>query len=295
MSSMRPGVWAASLTPLNADLGVDHGALAEHVRRLLNTGCDGIAALGTTGEANSFSLAERMEVVEKLGALGIGAERMLVGVGSCAAPDTIALTRAVRAAGFTNVMMLPPFYYKPASDDGLFASYARIIDALNDPDLRVIIYDIPPMTGFSLSNALLRRLSDAYPEMVVGVKNSSGDWPSIDATLRELPGFLTFAGTEQFLVPNLRANGPGCISAFANISAPAVGRLYADWRGADADAAQARVAEARQRLKGHATIPALKEIVARDTGHDGWRRVRPPLLPLSTEAAAAVRATWPAA
>lgn len=225
MSDIAPGAWAASLTPLNDDLTIDTSACVAHIRWLMARGCAGVAALGTTGEANSFSVSERLALIDTLGRAGFSADRMIVGTGCCAAPDTIALTRAVLAAGLTNVMMLPPFYYKGVSDEGIFRSYAQTIEAINDPRLRVLIYDFPLQTGLKLSIDLLARLEAAFRGTIVGVKNSSGDWAAMEATVKRLPDFQVYAGAEQFLLPMLRAGGPGCISATANVTAAALSDL----------------------------------------------------------------------
>jgi 4-hydroxy-tetrahydrodipicolinate synthase len=280
MTDIAHGVWAAALTPLNADLSIDTSAYLTHLKRLLDGGCNGVAVLGTTGEANSFTVQERLALIEHVGAASLAPERVIIGTGCCAIPDTIALTRAAIAAGYPNMMMLPPFYYKP-SEDGLFRAYAQIIEAVGDPRLRVIIYDFPQMTGFTISTALLRRLESTFKGVVVGVKNSSGDWPAMDATLKELPGFLVFAGSEQFLLPTLRAGGPGCISATANVTHAALAQLLAHWRDADADARQEAATRTRLAMQKFPTIAALKEIMAAKTGDAGWRRLRAPLINLT--------------
>jgi 4-hydroxy-tetrahydrodipicolinate synthase len=214
---------------------------------------------------------------------------MLIGVGCCAAPDTIALTRAALDAGLFQVMMLPPFYYTNVTEDGLFLAYARIIEAVNDARLRVLVYDIPPMTGFKLSVDLLRRLRDAFPGTVMGVKNSSGDWSAMEAALTALPGFKVFAGSEQFLLSTLRAGGPGCISATANVTSPALAALYAGWRGDNAEALQDAATRTRLILQGFPTVPALKELMALGQKQPSWRRLRPPFVNLSDSEAARLR------
>lgn len=281
MSDIAPGAWAASLTPLNDDLSIDTGAYVAHVRWLMAQGCAGVAALGTTGEANSFSVPERQALIETLGGAGFAANRIIVGTGCCAASDTIALTRAVLAAGFTNVMMLPPFYYKGVSDEGIFRAYAQTIEAVNNPRLRVLIYDFPLQTGLKISVDLLARLEAAFKGIVVGVKNSSGEWAAMEATAKQLPGFQVFAGTEQFLLPTLRADGPGCISATANVTAAALSDLIQHWREGSADAKQDAITRTRVTLQHFPTIPALKEVMAHATGRAQWRRLRPPLVNLS--------------
>ena len=280
MTDIVPGAWAASLTPLNADLSIDHPALAAHMRWLLSQGAGGVAVLGTTGEANSFSVAERLELIATLAKAGFASERVIIGTGCCAAPDTIALTRAALEAGFANVMMLPPFYYKNVSEEGVFQSFARAIEAVNDPRLRVIIYDFPLMTGLTISTALLARLRAAFDGVVVGVKNSSGAWAAMEEALAQLPGFKVFAGTEQFLLPTLRAGGPGCISATANVTIGALADLAARERDTDAEKLQAEATRVRLALQQFPAIAALKELLAQASGRDAWRNLRPPLVNL---------------
>jgi dihydrodipicolinate synthase/N-acetylneuraminate lyase len=181
MTDFNPGPWTANLTPLNADLSIDLEAYLAHVRWLLGAGSAGVAALGTTGEANSFSLIERLNLIGVLAKSGIPRERLVIGTGCCALPDTIALTRAVLDAGYTNVLMLPPFYYKGVFEEGIFRAYAQVIESIGDTRLRVLVYDFPQMTGLKISTALLARLQSAFRGIVVGVKNSSGDWSAIPA------------------------------------------------------------------------------------------------------------------
>jgi 4-hydroxy-tetrahydrodipicolinate synthase len=286
MTDFAPGAWTASLTPLNADLSIDHDAALAHMHWLLRAGSAGVAALGTTGEANSFSLAERLGLIATLAKSGIARERLIIGTGCCAAPDTIALTRAVLDAGYANVLMLPPFYYKNVPDEGVFRAYAQVIEAVADPRLRVLVYDFPQMTGLTMSIALLARLQRAFDGIVVGVKNSSGDWPAMEATTKQLPGFQVFAGSEQFLLPTLRAGGPGCISATANVTIAALANLMQRWRSPDADALHDEIKRRRLMLQQFPAVPALKEILAHATERPVWRRLRPPLVNLSQDDAA---------
>jgi 4-hydroxy-tetrahydrodipicolinate synthase len=284
--TVAPGAWAANLTPFNDDLSIDIGAYLAHARWLLDHGCAGIVALGTTGEANSFSVAERLGVIKALGESGIAPERLIIGTGCCAAADTIALTRAVLDAGFVNVLMLPPFYYKGVSDEGLFRAYAGVIEAIRDPRLRVFVYDIPQQTGLKLSLELLTRLRRSFTDTVVGIKNSSGDWSAMEAASRALPGFRVFAGSEEFLLATLRLGGPGCVSATANVTSATLAEVVAQWQTPKADDLQAAATRTRHALQKYPTIPALKEIMAEATGRPEWRRMRPPLVALDKADAA---------
>lgn len=283
MKDFTPGPWTASLTPLNGDLSIDVEAYLAHVRWLLGAGSAGVAALGTTGEANSFSVAERLNLIDVLAKSGIARERLVVGTGCCALPDTIALTRAVLDAGYTNVLMLPPFYYKGVAEEGIFRAYAQVIESIGDGRLRVLVYDFPQMTGLKISTALLARLQAAFKGIVVGVKNSSGDWAAMEAATKELPGFLVFAGSEQFLLPTLRAGGPGCISATANVTIRGLADLMQHWRDPDASARQEEVTRTRLMLQQYPAVPALKEIVAHARSRVEWKRLRAPLINLSQD------------
>lgn len=280
MTDIARGAWAAALTPLNADLSIDTDAYLAHARALLAEGCAGVAALGTTGEANSFTLAERLSLIETLGEAALPPDRVMIGVGCCAIQDTIALTRAALAAGYANVLMLPPFYYKNVSDEGLFRAFAAAIDGVGDPRLKVIVYDFPQMTGLTIGTALLARLRQTFDGIIIGVKNSSGHWPAMEAALTELPGFLVFAGSEQFLLPTVRAGGPGCISATANVTGASLAQLIAREREADAEALQQDITATRLALQRFPTVPALKDIMALRTRRDDWRRLRLPLVNL---------------
>lgn len=169
------GVLAASLTPLDDDLGVDHAALASHCRWLLGRGCDGIAVLGTTGEANAFSVAERLDLMDRLAGASLPLDRLLAGTGCCALPDTVALTRRAVDLGFAGVIVLPPFYYKRIGDDGLFDYFDRLVGEVADDRLAVCLYHFPALSGIPLSRELIERLAKRHGPVMAGIKDSSGD------------------------------------------------------------------------------------------------------------------------
>ena len=146
------GVYCASVTPVTSDLAPDHAAFVAHCRRLLEQGCDGVALLGTTGEANSFSVSERTAVLEAVIAGGIKPNQLLPGTGVAAFTDTIALTRHALSVGVDTVVMLPPFYYKNVSDDGVYAAYSEIIQRIGDKRLKIVLYHIPQMSMQTISH-----------------------------------------------------------------------------------------------------------------------------------------------
>lgn len=284
------GVWVPALTPFRGDLSVNREAFVTHCRWLLGQGADGLAVFGTTSEANSLSLEERTGLLELLVESGVPASRLMPGVGCCALPDTVHLSRHALEQGCGAVLMLPPFYYKGVSDDGLFGAFSWVIDQLASSELKVFLYHIPPIAQVPISPALVGRLLDAYPGQVAGVKDSGGDWSHTRGLLGRFPGLGIFAGSERFLLDTLRQGGAGCITASGNVNPGGIRRVYEQWSAAaeDADDMQRRITLVRDVLERFRLIPALKTICARHYGDGEWTTVRPPLTPLSESERAAL-------
>jgi 4-hydroxy-tetrahydrodipicolinate synthase len=283
MSVQPRGVFCAALTPLNADLSPDHATFVKHCRHLLTQGCDGIALLGTTGEANSFSAVERKALLESAVAAGIDPSRLLPGTGVSALTETVELTRHALSLGVTTVVMLPPFYYKDITEDGMFASYSEIVQRVADPRLRIVLYHIPQVSLLPISHRLIERLLSHDPATFVGIKDSSGDFANMTAMIDKFPGLAVLAGADPLLLPLMKKGGAGCITATSNLVARDLAYVFRHFNDEDRDlsAAQNRIVKARERASMFPQIASLKTLLAHETGHDGWRRLRPPLLPLS--------------
>ena len=286
--NMEPGVYPASLTPQHADLSIDYKRHAAHIHNLIRAGCSGVALFGTTGEANSFSVKERKEALEHLVEAGIDANRLLVGTGCCAISDAVTLTQHSCDAGANHVLMLPPFYYKNPTDDGLFAYYDQVIQQVGESRLRIVLYHFPKMSTVPLSFSLIERLLARYPEVIVGLKDSSGDWKHMHELQNSFPGFQVFAGTERYLLPMLRAGGAGCITASANVTAPLAVDLFLNQNAPDAENRQELLTSARAAIEQFPMIPALKFLMSRRPGNHSWLNLRPPLVPLAEDKQAAL-------
>jgi 4-hydroxy-tetrahydrodipicolinate synthase len=279
------GVYCAAATPVDAGGAIDRQRFQKHVRTLIADGCNGIALLGTTGEANSFSIAERRGLLEAALEAGIAPAQLMPGSGLCAAPDTIELTRHALSLGVTKVVMLPPFYYKQPSDDGLYAAYARIIDSIGDARLKIVLYHIPQMSAVPLSHALIARLIKAFPDTVVGIKDSSGDIGNMLAMVKAFPGFAVFAGADPLMKPLLEAGGAGCITATSNLIGKELATVFHNFadpaRASDVEAAQARIVALRNISNTFVQIPTVKALIAGRYKDDTWTNVRPPLVALN--------------
>src|SRR5215218_8655526 len=280
------GVLAAVLTPMDEDLNPNHQAFAALCHRLLAAGCHGLSIFGTTGEANSLSVDERLAALEALVESDVPVETLLPGTGSCALTDTVRLSRAALEAGAAGVLMLPPFYYKGVGDEGLYRFFAEVVERIGDDRLRLYLYHIPQMTGIQLGLPLISRLLDAYPGKIAGTKDSSGDGERIETLCREFPDFSVLAGTETLLLETLRNGGNGCISATVNVTSRLARQVYdahAAGRDDEARALQQRLSGFRASIETYPVIPALKILMAELTGDEEWRNLRPPLSGLDDE------------
>jgi 4-hydroxy-tetrahydrodipicolinate synthase len=276
------GVLSPVVTPFKADLSPDAGRLVRQCRWLLSQDC-GLAVFGTNSEGNSLAVEEKIELVDALVDAGLDTGRMMPGTGACAIPDAVRLTAHAVKRGCAGVLMLPPFYYKGVSDEGLYRAYSEVIERVGDARLRIYLYHIPPVAQVPVTLTLIERLLKDYPDSVVGIKDSSGDWDNTAAMLKQFPDFAVFAGSETFLLANMRGGGAGCISATANINPAAIHALYADWQAAEADAMQAKLDDLRGAVQKFPMIPALKAAIAHYSGDAGWARVRPPLVELTAD------------
>jgi 4-hydroxy-tetrahydrodipicolinate synthase len=283
------GIFSPVLTPFKTDLSPDTAAFVRHCQWLINSEV-GLAVFGTNSEANSLSVGERRQLLDALLEAGVPAARLMPGTGCCSLTDTVELTRHATSAGVGGVLMLPPFYYKGVSDEGLFRHFSEVIQRVGDSRLRIYLYHIPPVAQVSISLALIERLLKAYPTAIAGIKDSSGDWSNTEAMLKQFQpeGFDVFAGSEVFLLRTLRAGGAGCITATGNVNPAPMVALYKSWQAADADAQQAALDGTRAAFQKYAMIPAMKAAVARYGQHSAWRTVRPPLVELNQEQEAAL-------
>ncbi|HWV21431.1 MAG TPA: dihydrodipicolinate synthase family protein [Devosia sp.] len=279
------GVFCASATPVLEDGSPDHATFAAHCKALIEEGCDGVALLGTTGEANSFSIAQRQDLLEKVIAAGIDPQRLLPGTSQTNVPDSITLVKHAVEAGVKACVVLPPFYYKGVSDEGLFRFYAELIEGVGSNDLRVILYHIPPIAQIGISLELTARLRETFPGIIVGVKDSSGKIESMQAFASAFQDFSVLAGADPFMLPLLRSGGAGCITSSSNLIGRHLRVVFDNWfdpiQSAKVEAAQARINAWRDLSNAYVQLPTIKAMLAKRRNHAGWTRVRPPLVDLT--------------
>ncbi len=289
------GVNAAVLTAMQPDLSVDLDRMAAHCRWLLANGCNGLGILGTTGEANSLGLSERLALMEGLAERGLPAARMLPGVGVPAFTDTVLMARRAGELGCRGVLVLPPFFYKNPSEDGLFAYYSEVIQRVGGAT-QLYFYHFPAQTAVPVTVSLVGRVLRAYPGAVKGIKDSTGDWSNTKAYIDNFAqdGFEVYCGDDGHLHQVLQAGGAGSISAASNVSCATNAEVYANWGNPSGDEAQRTLTALRAAVTSAALIPGLKALVARNTGEADWENIRPPHTRLAADAKAKLFATFDA-
>jgi len=279
------GLIAPILTPFNDDLSVATDLYVAHAKWLFDQGCTGIAPFGTTGEALSVGIDERIAAIRDLIDGGIDAARMIPGTGLSNVADTARLSRACLDMGCAGVLTLPPFYFKSVTEDGLYRHFEQLIGSIGS-DARIYLYHIPPIAIVGVSPALAARLRADFPDQIVGIKDSSGDWDNTRALL-DIDGMIVYPGSELPLLDALELGAPGCITATANINAGDIVRVLNLHEQADIAGAQAlheTVKRFRLLMQDYNPIPAQKRLLAIATDDLRWANVRPPLTAMSEEA-----------
>ena len=282
------------ITPFKADLTPDHPRFTAHAKAMLAAGAHGIAPFGTTGEAASLTLSERMAGLEALLAAGIPPQALIPGTGCCALGDTVALSAHATSLGCRGVLMLPPFFYKPVSEDGVFAAYAQVIEAVGAvgavgaANLRVYLYHIPQLSGVAITLPLVERLLTAFPGAIAGLKDSSGNWENTKALIAAFGQIDIYSASESLIPRNAAAGGAGCISASANVNPAGIRRLIDGLGSAGEADLLDQASQLRSRFESLPLIPAIKAAVALQTSDPAFARLRPPLVKAGPEHAAAI-------
>jgi 4-hydroxy-tetrahydrodipicolinate synthase len=283
-SRERFGLSCASITPLDAEGLVDDLRLVGHLQRCLREGCSSFTLFGTTGEGSSIDRHERERTMERVFA-ALDPSWALVGVMANAPRDAAEQARPLLEAGGLGVLLAPPSYFKGPGDEGLYAWFSRTLDAMASPR-GVFLYHLPSVTAVPLSLELIDRLKRAYPGVIAGVKDSSGDWPYTKALLERHADLHVLVGDERLLARAVREGGSGAINGFSNFCAARLVPMVE--RGEDAPAVSALV----DVVLRHPVTPAIKVLVAHRTGDPAFARAAPPLATLTGAGADEVVAAY---
>ena len=221
---MIKGLISPILTPFNNDLSFNQTLYNQLAKDLLANGCSGLAPFGTTGEALSIGNEERIRALQGIIDIGIDPNILIPGTGLCNLPDTIKMSKHALDLGCHGIMTLPPFYFKGMSDEGLFHYFEKLILGINHPNLKIYLYHIPQVSGVGLSIGLVKKLKKTFPDIIVGIKDSSGDWKNTEALLN-IDGLIVYPGAELPVIEAIKLGAPGCISATANLNSSDIAKV----------------------------------------------------------------------
>ncbi len=290
MSERIRGVLAPVVTPFDSELKPDAQRFIQHCKWLVSNKA-GLAIFGTNSEANSLSVGERIALLNAWVSSGVDPSVMMPGTGCCSLTDTVELTRHAVETGCNGVLMLPPFFYKNLSDDGLYRYFSEVIQRVGNDKLRVYLYHIPPIAQVPITAGVIERLLKAYPGSISGIKDSSGDWNHTEMLLKNFqsPSFDVFCGSEVFLLQTMRGGGAGSITATGNVNPAMIHDLFTNWRASDADDRQANITVVRRAFEMLPLISAMKAVIAWKRNDPQWAEVRPPLMSVSKDKAESLR------
>lgn len=270
MSTLR-GIWSAVVTPVDGRFTPDHPRAIAYYRELLAGGCDGINLLGTTGQAMSFDASARRGLMYAVAKSDLPKDRIMCGTGAASLADAVELTRAACDAGFAAALVMPPFFYRDASDDGVVRFFDRLFGSTPGP---VLLYNFPRMSGIAFHLEMLARLLTEFPGRILGIKDSSNDPVYQRGVIARHPELAIFPGSEGYLLEALTYGAAGCISGSVALWAPLAQTVF---RERDAEAARELTAN-RAALESAPLIPAVHARLARIKQDEAWHAVVPPLV-----------------
>ena len=282
--SLPEGVWSAVLTPIDAQLRPDPHKAIEYYDWLLHEGIDGLNVLGTNGEAPSFGTGQRLRYMEAIAQSPLPRDRIMVGTGATSLEDTVRLTQSAIDCGFAATLIMPPFFFREAGDDGIVEFFAALLARLEQPGAPLMLYNFPAASGITFHGALVDRLIAEFPNAICGMKDSSNDALLQHDILTRHPDMAVFTSSEEYLVSARQSGLSGCISGSVALWPQLSQRVWKTGEGAD------RLAELRHSVAGPRMLVRVRYLTSRTRGDDAWERPMPPLMPLTMEEKGALEA-----
>ena len=275
---MEKAVYSAVLTPFKKDLTIDTKLFISHCEFLLKNNIS-LAPLGTTGEANSVSISEKVDLIKIIANSDLSKEKIIIGTGNTSFVDAALLTKTAVENKIYSVLLLPPFYYKNVSDEGIYQYYKEIINAVKSTNLRIFLYNIPQVSGVTISIDLVNRLKKEFSDTITGIKDSSGNFENTKK-YKEIKNFIVYPGSEKFLYDGLHNGCSGCISATTNVNIEAA-KLINSFDKSEGESINKKIKAVRDVFEKYPVIPALKATKIKEDSN--WSNIRPPLVALTEQ------------
>ena len=275
------GVFSAALTPINEDYSINLILYLSHCQWLLKQNLTGLGIFGTTGEANSFNVDQKIQALEFLIDNNINSNQLIPGTGHCSINDTVRFTKKCSALNVRAVLVLPAFFYKGVSDEGVIEYYKRVIEEVGDNDLQYILYNIPQTSGVTITFEVIEKLMKLYPSNVIGMKDSSGNLDNMLKITKIFNEFSLFSGSDSLALKVCKHGGAGAITATSNISGRLLSYIINNYKDESSIEnfyeLQILQEKIRKTLFTHEPISALKAFMSIKHNKVEWNRVNPPL------------------
>jgi len=275
------GTYCAALTPLNTDYSINKELFLEHCNNLLSEDLDGLGIFGTTGEGNSFNVNEKIEAVNYLIDNNIGADKLIPGTGLCSIKDTVLYSKTIAKLKVKAILVLPAFYYKDVSNEGVVEFYKRVIEEVGESDLKYILYNIPQVSGVSIGFEVIEQLIKLFPNNVVGMKESSGNLDNMLKITKYFNNFSLFSGSDSLALKVCRSGGAGAITATSNISGKLLSYIVNNYKKDSSienfQSLQKLQEQIRETTLTHEPISVLKTFLSVKNNEEEWNRINPPL------------------
>ncbi|MCH2679424.1 MAG: dihydrodipicolinate synthase family protein [Alphaproteobacteria bacterium] len=275
------GIYSAALTPINDDLSINKNLYLEHCQYLMKQGHDGLAIFGTTGEANSFSIKEKCDTIDFLLSNNLDSNLLIPGTGSSSVEDAIQLTKFAEKNKSRAVLLLPPFYYKNVSDEGIINYFRKIIETVGSSDFHYLLYNIPQTTSVVLNFNIIETLLKLYPNNIVGIKDSSGNIDSMLKTVKYFQDLALFCGHDSLVLKVCKRGGAGAITAGTNIAGRLlsfiINNINKEKEIEDFNSYQALLEKIRETITLEEPISVMKAYFSIINKNPEWNKVMPPL------------------
>ena len=275
------GIYSAALTPINDDLSINKNLYLEHCQYLMKQGHEGLAIFGTTGEANSFSIKEKCDTIDFLLSNNLDSNLLIPGTGSSSVEDAIQLTKFAEKNKSRAVLLLPPFYYKNVSDEGIINYFRKIIETVGSSDFHYLLYNIPQTTSVVLNFNIIETLLKLYPNNIVGIKDSSGNIDSMLKTVKYFQDLALFCGHDSLVLKVCKRGGAGAITAGTNIAGRLlsfiINNINKEKEIEDFNSYQALLEQIRETITLEEPISVMKAYFSIINKNPDWNKVMPPL------------------
>jgi len=275
------GVFGAALTPINRDYSINYKLFHSHCQWLLTQGLDGLGIFGTTGEANAFNVEEKINALQFLIDNHINPNHLMPGTGQCSVTDTVRFTKKCAELKVRAVLVLPAFFYKGVTDEGVIEYYKRVVEEVGDNNLHYVLYHIPQTSGVNISFDVIEKLLKLYPNNIVGMKDSSGNLDNMLKITKFFNEFSLFSGSDSLALKVCKRGGAGAITATSNISGKLLSFIVTNHKEESSidnfQELQLLQVKIREMLFTHEPVSALKAILSVKQDNQEWNRVNPPL------------------